>query len=127
MVGTEVGVVAEVSTAAAVASTVVALMEVATMVVGLTAAIAAGVRCTAVAADMEGWAEGRHRRGVPVEEERGPRRAEAFGTPRRDGIRLRDQVAAEAEMVQARPAFTPQLRMDSGTPSEEPMVRLDRG
>jgi hypothetical protein len=122
-------VVAEVSMAAeAAASTVAALMEVATMVVGLTAAIAAGVRCTAVAADMEGWAaEGRHRRAVPVEEERGPRRAEAFGTPRRAGIRLRDQVAAEAEMVQARPAFTPQLRMDSGTPSEEPMVRLDRG
>lgn len=110
--------VVEVSTAAeAAASTVVALMEVA-IVVALTAAIAAEVRCTAVAADMEGWAEGRHGRAVPVEEERGPRRAEAFGTPRRDGIRLRDPEAAEAETVRARQAFTPRLRMGSGTPSE---------
>lgn len=120
--------VAEVSMAAeAAASTVAALMEVATMVVALTAAIAAGFRCTAVAADMEGWAEGRHRRAVPVEEERGPRRAKAFGTPRRDGIRLRDQVAAGAEMLRARLAFTRRLRMGSGTLSEEPTERSDRG
>ena len=119
--------VAGVSTAVeAAASTVVALMEVATMVVGPTAAIAAAVRCTAVA-DMEGWAEGRHRRAIPAEEERGPRRAEAFGTPRRDGIRLRDPVAAGAEMVRARLAFTGRSRMGSGILSEEPTERLDRG
>src|ERR1700686_1482601 len=109
MVGTEVGVVAEVSMAAAEAA--------ASTVAALTAAIAAGVRCTAVAADMEGWAEGRHRRAVLVEEGHGPRRAKALGTPRRDGIRLRDPVAAEAR---ARLAFTGRLRMGSGTPSEEP-------
>jgi hypothetical protein len=122
-----VGVVAEVSTAAeAEVSTVVE--AAASTVVALTAAIAAGVRCTAVAADMEGWAvEGRHWHAVPVEEELGPRRAKAFGTLRRDGIRLRDPEAAGAEMVRARPAFTQRLRMDSGIPSEAPTVRSDRG
>lgn len=123
----EVGAEAEVSTAVeAAASTVVALMEVAT-VVALSAAIAVGVRCTAVAADMEGWAEGRHRRAVPVEEERGPRRAEVFGTPRRDGIRLRDPEAVALETARARLAFTPRLRMDNGTPLEAPAVWSDRG
>ena len=118
---------AEVSTAAeAAASTVVALMEVATMV-ALTVAIAAEGRCTAVAADMEGWAEGCHRHAVPVEEELGPRRATAFETLRRDGIRLRDRVAAAAQMARARLAFTRRLRMGSGIPSEAPTVRLDRG
>ena len=120
--------VAEVSTAAEeAASTVVALMVVATMLVALTAAIAAGVPCTAVAADTEGWAEGCHRHAVPVEEELGPRRAKAFETPRRDGIRLRDRGAAAAEMARARLAFTRRLRMGSGIPSEAPTVRLDRG
>jgi hypothetical protein len=121
----------------AVASTEAAVFTAAavSVVADPTAAIAAEdekVRCTEVVAGTEACAEICHRRATPVQRGVGPGRAEVGAvTLRLAGIRLPDQATAPAwpdeQAVEALPQPMPDLPTGSGTPSEAPTGRLDRG
>ena len=137
--------VVEVFTVGVGASVAVASTEAAVSVVAdPTAAIAAEdekVRCTEVVAGTEASAEICHRRATPVQRGVGPGRAEVGAvTLRLAGIRLPDQATAPAwpgdpavgvwpdeQAAEALPQPMPDLPTGSGTLSEAPTARLDRG
>ena len=141
----EVAEVVEVFTVGVGASVAVASTEAAVSVVAdPTAAIAAEdekVRCTEVVAGTEASAEICHRRATPVQRGVGPGRAEVGAvTLRLAGIRLPDQATAPAwpgdpavgvwpdeQAAEALPQPMPDLPTGSGTLSEAPTARLDRG